>query len=231
VKYTVLKSISPQEYRVQVNDLLSITISSLNTESNDLFNFPVLTPIMTTNIPGGSGSANRTQPLGYLVDKNGKIELPLIGKITVLNLKKDEIGQLVKEEVAKIVKEPTVTVRLLNQKFTILGEVNRPGSYNIVNDNITLPEALGIAGDLTIFGKRTNVMLLRTQDDNREIVRIDLTSRSLLESPYYYIQNNDILYVEATQGKVTSSDRTLQMIPLITGVATSFVLLLNFLFK
>ncbi len=232
VRFSTLKTVVPHEPKIQPDDVLAIIVNSMSEESNVLLNFQNITPINTTNLPGGFAGANRTQPLGYLVDANGNIELPMVGKINVVNKTTDAASEVIKTELLKVIKTPVVNVRIMNQKFTILGEVNRPGSYNLVSNTMTLPEVLGAAGDLTVFGRRDNVMLIRTDaNKERHIVRLDLLSRNVLESPYYFIQNNDVIYVEATQGRVTSSDRTLQMIPIVTGITTSFVLLLNLLFK
>ena len=232
VRYSTLKQVDPVISTIQVDDILSITVSSLSEESNELYNRRNITPLQTTNFPGGVSGMGRTQPLGYLVDPNGFIEMPLVGKIKVLNLNVDAAAEVIRQEIVKFVKDPSVSVRFLNQKFTVIGEVNRPGVYNLLSDHVTLPEVLGTAGDLTIFGKRDNVMLMRTYESGkREIVKINLNNRAVLESPYYYIRNNDVLYVEAIAGKVTASDRTLQLIPIVTGVTTSLVLLLNLLFK
>lgn len=232
VRYSTLKNISPLIPKIQPDDILAITISSLSAESNEVFNFQNVTPLITSNFPGGlSNGMARNQPLGYLVDPAGNIEMPLIGKIHVADLPLEEAGVKIKHELTKYLKEPTASVRYLSQKFTIIGEVNRPGMYNLLDNHTSLPEAIGVAGDLTIYGRRDNVMLMRTTDGKREIIKLDLTKRDVLETPYFYLRSGDVLYVEATKGKITSSDRTLQLIPIATGVTTSLVLLLNLLFK
>ena len=231
VRYSTLKQVAPVISTIQVDDILSITVSSLSEESNELFNRRNITPLQTTNFPSGAGMG-RTQPLGYLVDYNGFVDLPLIGKVKIVNLNLSEAAEVIRQEIVKFVKDPSVSVRFLSQKFTVIGEVNRPGVYNLLSDHVTLPEVLGIAGDLTIFGKRDNVMLIRTYENGkREIVKINLNTRDVLDSPYYFMRHNDVIYVESTAGRVTSSDRTLQLIPIITGVTTSLVLLLNLILK
>ena len=231
VRYSVLTPISPVVPTIQVDDILSVTVSSLSEETNELFNRANITPLHTVNFPGVSGFG-RTQPLGYLVDPNGFLEMPLIGKVKVAGLNADAAADIIKQELMKFVKNPSISVRFLSQKFTILGEVNRPGIYNLLSDRVTLPEVLGTAGDLTIFGKRDNVMLIRTYENGkREVVKINLNSRKVLDSPYYFMKNNDVIYVEPTAGRITSSDRTLQLIPIVTGITTTLVLLVNFLFK
>ncbi len=232
VRYSTLKPIAPVVPTIQVDDILSITVSSLSEESNELFNKANTTPLHTTNFPGGVGGMGRTQPLGYLVDPNGFVQMPLIGKVKVLNLNVNEAADAIRQAIDKFVKDPSVSVRYLNQKFSILGEVNRPGVYNLLSDHVSLPEVLAIAGDLTVFGKRDNVMVMRTYEDGkREVVKINLNNRKVLDSPYFFIKNNDVIYIEPTPGRITSSDRTLQLIPIVTGVTTTLVLLFNVFLK
>lgn len=232
VRYSTLKMVTPLIPKIQPDDILAVTVSSLSAESNEVFNFQNVTPLITSNFPGvSSNGMARNQPLGYLVDPAGNIEMPLIGKVHVADLALEEAGIKIKEELGKYLKEPTANVRYLNQKFTVLGEVNRPGIYNLLDNHTSLPEVLGVAGDLTIFGRRDNVMLMRTTNGKREVIKLNLNSRDVLETPYYFIRNGDVIYVEPTKGKITSSDRTLQLIPIATGVTTTLVLLLNLLFK
>jgi polysaccharide export outer membrane protein len=215
--------------KIQADDILAITVSSLSEESNIIFNFPNINPITTTSFPGGIGGGAKNQPLGYLVDPAGNIEMPLIGKAKIIGLTLEESGTLIKEKLEKFLKEPTVNVRLLNHKFTVIGEVNKPGVYNLLDNHTTLPEVIGMAGDLTIYGRRDNLMIIRITNGKREVVKIDLTKRDFLDSSYYYIQNGDMVYVETMKGKITSTDRTIQLIPIVTGVASTFILLLNLL--
>ena len=123
-------------------------------------------------------------------------------------------------------------MRYLNHKFTVIGEVNRPSVISLLDDHTSLPEALGMVGDLTIYGMRKNVMLIRTTKEKREVVRVDLTSRDFFNSPYYYLRNNDVIYVDVNKGKVTFTDQRvqqLQLIPIFTGIATTIVVILNLL--
>jgi polysaccharide export outer membrane protein len=231
-KYTTLATINPVVAKIQADDILAITVSSLSEESNLLFNFSNLNAITTTNFPGAQGGGiARNQPLGYLVDPAGNIEMPLVGKTMIAGMTLEEAGTAIKGKLNNYLKEPTVNVRMLNHKFTIIGEVNRPGVYNLLDNHTTLLEVIGMAGDLTIFGKRENVMLIRTSNGKREVVKLDLTSRDFMNSPYYYIQNNDMVYIETLKGKITSTDRTIQLIPIVTGVASTFILLLNLILK
>ncbi len=231
--YQVLPPITPQVTRIQPDDILAVTVSSLSEESNVVFNFPNINALNTTVYPGviGGGQPGR-QPLGYLVDSTGQIEMPLVGKVKVMGLNLAQAGDSIKLRLLNYLKEPTVNVRYLNHKFTVIGEVNRPSVISLLDDHTSLPEALGMVGDLTIYGMRKNVMLIRTEKDKREVVRIDLTSREFFNSPYYYLRNNDVIYVDVDKGKVTFTDQRvqrLQMVPIFTGIATTIVVILNLL--
>lgn len=231
--YQVLPPITPHVTRITHDDILAVTVSSLSEESNIVFNFPNINALTTTVYPGVIGGAQTgRQPLGYLVDSTGKIEMPLVGKVKLTGLTLEQAGDSIKGRLLNYLKEPTVNVRYLNHKFTVIGEVNRPAVFNLLDDHTSLPEALGMAGDLTIYGLRKNLMLIRTTKDKREVVRIDLTSRDFFNSPYYYLRNNDVIYVDVSKGKVTFTDQRvqqLQLIPIFTGIATTLVVILNLL--
>lgn len=231
--YQVLPPITPQVTRIGPDDILAVTVSSLSEESNIVFNFPNINALNTTVFAGNNmGGQMGRQPLGYLVDSTGKIEMPLVGKVKLSGLTLQQAGDSIKVRLLNYLKEPTVNVRYLNHKFTVIGEVNRPGVFNLLDDHTTLPEALGMVGDLTIYGLRKNVMLVRTNNDKREVIRIDLTSRDFFNSPYYYLRNNDVIYVDMDKGKVTFTDQRvqrIQLIPIFTGIATTVVVILNLL--
>lgn len=233
LKLEKIQGTAPYIQKIQPFDLLAINVGSLNEESSILLNQANITPIITSNFPGQTGGGmSRNQPLAYAVDSLGVVVMPLIGAVNVTNLTLAKAGEVIKSKLTQYLKDPIVTVRIVNHKFTILGEVARPGIYNLNDNTTTIPDVLAIAGDMTIYGRRDNVMVVRqAANGQKEMARIDLRKRDFLTSPYYYIQNNDIVYVEATQGKITSSDRTIQLIPIVTGVASTFLLLMNFLFK
>jgi polysaccharide export outer membrane protein len=126
-----------------------------------------------------------------------------------------------------IVKSPTVYVYIANFIISVLGEVARPAQYVIPHNRITLPEALALAGDLTIYGKRQNVMIVRELNGNRVFGQVDLTNKNLFRSPYYYLRSGDIIYVEPTKGKLTSIDRTYQLMPIIISSLSFILLIIN----
>jgi len=215
---------------IKPDDILAITITSLNKETNDIINFNNINPLLTTTFPGQSGSM-RGQPLGFLVDKEGGVEMPMIGKVNLLGMRTDQAAEMVRKEVEKILKNPSVNIRFLNHKFSVLGEVARPGVFNLLDDRTTLPEALAMAGDLTAFGNRKNVMLIRDYEGDREIVRINLSNKDIFHSKYYYLRNGDLLYVEPLPSKGTYAEQKVQLAPIymsaISTLAIVVTLILN----
>jgi polysaccharide export outer membrane protein len=167
---------------IQPGDILEIAVRSLNPEGSAIFNSP------TASSATGSGSSSESSgsPSGYLVDQNGEIQLPVIAAVKVSGLTTSQLQAELKKSLLKFLKEPVVSVRIINFKISVLGDVNRPGMFNVKNDRITIPEALSLAGDLTITAKRQNILLIRETNGERELVNIDITSNKLFESKYYY---------------------------------------------
>ena len=213
--------------KLQKGDILSIMVSSLSPEASAMFN-PYLAAQAASVI---QSSQNNLPPVfGYLIDEDGFITLPLIGKQKVLGMTTKDATVAITVLLDKYLQQPTVNIRILNFRISVLGEVVRPSVYTVPNEKITLPEALGLAGDLTIYGQRNNVLIIRENDGKRQFARIDLTKRDLFNSPYYYLHANDIVYIEATKSKVTSSDRTVQLAPiLLSGLSLLTVIVINFI--
>lgn len=209
---------------IKAGDILSITVSSLDRKDNEMFN-PV-TPMInysTQNV----GTIAPEPILGFTVSASGNISLPVVGNIHVAGLTSKELEAKLTEQLQQYIKSPTVLVRIANYTVSVLGEVARPARYTIPNEQITLPEAIALAGDLTIYGKRKNVLLIRETNGNRQFVRIDLTKRDVFNSPYYYLHSGDVLYVEATSGRLTMIDRVYQLTPIVINSLTLMVLILN----
>ena len=206
---------------VQPGDILSVRVSSLSPEATTFFNPPsatipvdrLMTPATITALPELSG---------YLVDPAGTIELPLLGKVPVGGLSTVQAADRIREQLKTYLKEPTVNIRNQNFRVSVMGEVARPSLFTIPNEKITLLEALSLAGDITIYGRRDNVLLIREVNGQRTFSRIDLTTRDLFRSPYYYLHPNDILYVEPGKARVASADRTYQLLPIALS-ALSFL--------
>ena len=175
--------------KIQPDDILTITVSSLSAESNVLFN-SVLLPQT-----GGNNVAEKLNE-GYLVDKNGSINFPVIGKIPLVGLTKEQAQDKMTDLIKAQVKNPIVNVRFANFKVTVIGEVAHPATFNVQTEKINILEALGMAGDMTSFGRRENVLIIREKDGVRATSRINLNNKEVLSSPYFYLQQNDIVYVE-----------------------------------
>lgn len=192
--------------KIMPKDLLSITVNTTDPKAATPFNLTVQTPINAalTNI------STTTQPTmqQYLVNNKGEIDFPVIGRLEVGGLTKNEAEDLIRERLKPYLKEsPIVTVRMSNYKISVLGEVARPGSFTIGNEKVNVLEALAMAGDMTIYGVRDNVKLIREDESGkRKIINLDLNNAGIVTSPYYYLKQNDILYVTPNETKAKNSD-------------------------
>ncbi|MFB9057044.1 polysaccharide biosynthesis/export family protein [Mariniflexile ostreae] len=209
--------------RIQPNDVLDIKVSALVPETA----LPYNVQIVTTN---STSSIELLKLQGYLVDADGTITFPVLGRLQVGKQTTAELEETLQsqlEDGGHLIL-PKVSVRLLNAKVTILGEVQRPGTYNFTEQQISLPQALGYAGDLTINGKRQDILIIRETDGKRYTHRIDLTKSDWFDSPYYYIQPNDFIVVNPNGPKVKSSGfvgNTGTLISVISVILTSIVLI------
>lgn len=222
-RYVPLKIIKPQVVRIHANDILSIVVSSLSEESNKIFELPITAGLRYSSFPGGSSTTQGIQPLGYEVDSLGNVEAPLIGLVNVADLSTAEAAGKIKQKLNVFLKEPTVNIRILNQRFTMLGEVAKPGIYNLLDNRTSIINALGMAGDLTTYAQRNNVVLIREENGKRQEVRLNLLSQDILNSPYYYLRNGDVIYIEPSRVKANFNDRTYQMLPITTSVISAVV--------
>ena len=200
------------EAPIEPGDILSITITSLNAEASRVFNVSNNNESRVSTSTGGA-----VQSGGYLVNSDGYIQLPLLGKINALGrtkkqLKADITGSILEK---KLLLDPIVEIRHLNFEVTVIGEVAHPTVITVPNEQISLIKAIGLAGDLTIYGKRENVLLIREEGGKKITRHIDLTSESFFTSPYYYLQPNDVVYVEPNKTRVANASRSQQTWPLI----------------
>ena len=188
-----------QKYEVIIHgdDLLAIMVNSRDPELALPFNMPMVSYQL------GSNAGGQQRVLGYLVDTNGNIDFPILGEIHVEGLTRMQLTELIKNKLIEgdLIKDPIVTVQFLNFKISVMGEVGRPGSFTISGDRITLLEALSMAGDLTIYGRRDRVGVIRENNGKRTILFHDLRSVDIFNSPCYYLQQNDIVYVEPNKAK------------------------------
>ena len=202
------QSIRQTGVKVMPKDLLSITVSCSTPELAAPFN--LVNSSAGSEMEGkvtGQGTTSSV-PQQYLVDNQGNINFPVLGEIHVGGLTKLEIESLIIEKLKVYLKEaPLVTVRIVNYRISVLGEVTKPGSFIVSNEKVNLLEALAMAGDLTIYGMRDNVKLIRTgQDNKQEIITIDLNKVETVMSPYYQLQQNDIIYVTPNKAKAKNSN-------------------------
>jgi len=216
------------ENLIQNNDILSIAISSLNPEASALFN--------TTNnlvISSTSSSGNNSQSTGYLVNSEGFIQLPILGNIQAAGLSKRllkaNITQMILDK--KLLIDPIVNIRHLNFEVTVIGEVGHPAVITVPSEKISLLKALGLAGDITIYGKKDNVLVIRETGLYRKVKHVDLNSKDFLTSPYYYLLPNDVVYVEPNKDKVASVGRGRQMLPALLSGLSVIVIVLDRIFK
>lgn len=181
------------------NDLLNISVSAMDMETVKPFNASV---VAYTAEDGRATNTPMSQ--GYFVDTAGYIAFPVIGQIKVGGLNRSQAVELIREKLAPYVSDPIVNIRLLNFKVTVLGDVKNPGAFPITSERVTLPEALGMAGDMNITGVRKNVLVIRDLDGQRTEYRVDITSKEIYKSPAYYLRQNDVVYVEPNRAKRNS---------------------------
>jgi polysaccharide export outer membrane protein len=217
---TLISSDAPlPEAVIQMNDLLSISVSSLNPEATLIFNTP--------NSPT-SGTANSLSS-GYLVGTDGSIQFPVLGTIMAKGLTKTQLKEKITKSLLdkKLLIDPNVTIRFLNFRVTVLGEVTNPTVVNVPNEKISLLEAIGLAGDMTIYAKRNNVLVIREEGTQKSVKRLDLNSQELFTSPYYYLKSNDIVYVEPNKARVAIAGRSNQLLPVIFGALSLVAIVLD----
>lgn len=216
--------LTESELRIQTNDLLSVTMSSLNPESDQLF---AGNKSSTGNVLAES---NGGRP-GFRVNSNGIITLPIIGNIKVEGLRIDEVQHLVTQQLTAYVGSPVVSVQLINFKITVIGEVNRPASFTVPGEKINLLEALGMAGDMTVYGKRENVLVIREVNGERNMVRLNLNQQEVFQSPYFHLQQNDVVYVEPDKSKEREYSPNNRILPIITACISAVAVLLTALIR
>ncbi|TCK84938.1 polysaccharide biosynthesis/export family protein [Albibacterium bauzanense] len=211
---------------IQADDILNITIQTVDVDATAAVNQVSTVPA----VGASSASTVGNQVIkGFLVDKDGNVAIPMLGNIKVAGLTTYDARQLIAENASRFFKEPTVQVRFANFKITIIGEVAKPATYTVPNEKVTLLDAIGLAGDLTIYGKRENVMLIRDNlNGEKEFIRFNLNSYDTFKSPYFYLQQNDVIYVEPGKGKVAANNaaRT-QTISLISALASLAIVALS----
>ncbi|TLV03708.1 polysaccharide biosynthesis/export family protein [Dyadobacter luticola] len=207
---------------IQPADILGIDVNSRNPESSSIFNRPVQ---MSTN-------SNMVNPaVGYLVDQNGYVQLPLIGNYKVSGQTSSEIREKLTEKLLTFYKDPVVNIRILNFKVGVFGDVMRPDVYTFQNERVTITQALTLAGDLNITAMRNNITLVREENGKRVFIPIDLTSKKVFESPYYYLRNNDEIYVQPDRTKYATVDRGYRITSLVLSGLSIIAIVLSNLYR
>jgi len=212
---------------IAIGDQLSIVLTSASVELNTLIN--------AANFGGAQGGMMQggmiSPVIGYLVDANGEIEFPKIGKIKLAGKRMTSVQKELETVLADYVKDPAVAVRRLNFRVTVIGEVANPGLIQIQYDRLNIFQALAQAGDLTIFAQRENILLVRETPQGKETVRLSLYDKSLLSSQYYWLQSGDLLYVQPNKTKVNTNTTFFQLWPTIISSASIFLVILNQIVK
>lgn len=213
---------------IKSNDLLGITVNSINPEASDMFNLSLESTFETT-----TASGQLTKLSGYLVDTKGYLKIPILGSIKAAGLTILELESYLEQELVKrqLLVEPSVSIRNLNFKVSVLGEVSNPQVISVPNEKISILEALARAGDITIDGNKQDVILMRELEKEgygKFMVRLDLTSDDVLESPYYFLRSNDVVYVKPTKNKIASNRTAVRWIPvLLSSISLAIISITN----
>lgn len=211
---------------IRKKDVLYIGVHSVHNDSAArVYNLP------NYYAGGTSVNANNTSTLGYMVDLEGNIDFPRIGKLKVEGLTKNQLAEILKEKLRVELLDPLVTIRLTNYRITVLGEVEHPSAFEVPDEQISVLEAIGLAGDLTPYGRRDNVLVIRDNNGKKEMGRIDLNASSSLSSPFYYLSQDDIVYIEPNKRKLPNSDQTvIRNLSIVTSIVSTLALVIT-LFK
>jgi polysaccharide export outer membrane protein len=190
------------EIKIQPDDLLMIIVSAEDPEIAMPFNLKTISVQNPGELDAPAGQ--QTMQL-YLVDSNGYIEFPVLGKLKVSGLSRSEVLKLLQEKISAYIKNPMINLRIMNFKVSVQGEVAAPGTYTVASERITLIEALTMAKDLTIYGKRNNILIIREIDGVKSYNRVDITNADFINSPFYYLAQNDVVYVEPNKNKINGA--------------------------
>lgn len=218
---------------IQKNDMLQINVSALNPAEAAMYNLP--NTYSAGAVPGAGGM---TQPVmagganpaaGFLVNQEGYIQYPVLGRIKAAGLTKKALTDTIQNQLVnrKLLVDPIVSIRFLNYRVTVLGEVTHPAVVNVSSEKISVLEALGMAGDITIYGKKDNVLLIREENGVRTTRRLNLNDAASLNSPYFYLKPNDIVYVEPSKSKVATTSKANTVVPIVLSALSLVVILVD----
>lgn len=217
-KEVIANSVTP---KIQPNDLLSIRVSSISPEANTLFNQGV---IPSASGVSGGGTTNQTME-GYLVDSAGYIQFPVLGRVRLAGLSREGAISMLTDSLQEYLREPVVNIKYLNYRITVIGEVRNPSTFTVPSEKVNILTALGMAGDLTPFGKRENVLIIREEKGVRTMTRMNLNSRDVLNSPYFYLQQNDVIYVEPVKTRGYQASGLRANIPFVLSIVSALTIL------
>ena len=231
-----LSKVNIPEGVIQKGDLISIVVYSDNPEATKIYNQTIITGASSSNgSTATSGTTGATEGIsgssptsgGYLVDENGNIDFQGLGLLHIEGLTRASLKSLLDSKLKDtLLTNPYYNIRFLNNRYTMLGEVSKPGIFSIPSDHINLFEALSLAGDLTYFARRDNVLVIREINGKREFARLDLTKPEIISSPYFYLHQNDIIYVEQNKKKSVANDQvTTRNITIATSLVSIFVII------
>ena len=202
--------------RLQTDDQLQIVISSISPEANQLFN------LMGSAVITGNNNTQNMQSV-YSVSPSGNITIPVIGDVTVTGLTTDEAKAEIKKVVSEYLKDAVISVTLINFRVTIMGEVTRPSTFQVAGEKISVLEAIGMAGDLTVFAKRSNVKVIRKAGDKVEVAHLNLNNSSVMRSPYYNLRQNDVVLVEPGRRKGLQAEGLNIIVPAVTSILSLII--------
>lgn len=210
------------EHKIESNDVLSIRITSPTPDDKAWL-------MLNQSTGGQSTTLTTSQFSGYLVGSDGNIDIPLLGTIKVAGLTRTQLKETILNQILdkRLLIDPNVEIRFLNYEISVLGEVARPQVINVPSEKISLLKALSTAGDITPFGKKENVMLIREAEGKKIVTKINLNSSTFLQSPYYYLQPNDVVYVPTTNNRAASVDKTRLILPSILSTISVLVLVID----
>ena len=216
---------------LQPGDLLGLHVASLNREADAVFNYNLIRPNSLGGNVAGTQEINSSTAqniiVGYLVDKNGEISLPTLGQLKIGGLSLAQAKTALENKLSEALKSPTVELRLQNFKVSVIGDVKNPGLFNISNERININEVLALAGDLNTTGIRKSVHLVREVNGQRLYIPIDMTSKKVFNSEYYYLKNNDVIYVTPNRDRALATDSYFQKISLLFSALTIIVVYLS----
>lgn len=218
---------------IQKNDMLQINVSAMNPAEAAMYNLP--NTYSAGQVPGAGGmaqtvTAGAANPAaGFLVNQEGYIQYPVLGRIKAAGLSKKALTDTIQNQLTnrKLLVDPVVSIRFLNYRVTVLGEVTRPAVVNVSSEKISVLEALGMAGDITIYGKKDNVLLIREENGVRTTRRLNLNDAASLNSPYFYLKPNDIVYVEPSKSKVATTSKANTVVPIVLSALSLVVILVD----